>query len=608
MGIAGGFDWSARSHGPIVEAMKPFAAVTLGCSALLIAGAAYYAVADTPAPAPEGSTTKVDPAFVGCAFEEGATLAYQLDSSVHAWAPDGTKLPAGDRLSAVLSARVVSSDSEQASLQISLSDVSLQQSLAQPGERVTSSLSGTFEIDVARSCRIEQFRMPQHWSDDESRLVVGALQSHEHIVASGTRWEAEQNDAMGRYQAAYTRSNQTVTRRKVMYFDDGLSAFDMTITVPKTSARATVGADGIQHSELQERVQIRVGTEVRADLEQHSKLERNDALFQAPALAGALVVFDPSVMAEGDDVGLPKAPEDAKEAWALYEKLGESLDPLSMSQARALAGLAAAYPEIADALVARLDGDELTEVGRSSVFWVLEMAGTEHAVNHLTSLLDAPRRNDRMRAAVALSTAAPTLATSQRLLEMYKADDDKTARSASLLALGAVGANGDEAVQVFARDHIAEAYAQAETRGERMTSLAAMGNAGDSEFMPQLSESLQDDDPVIRAKAAEAMRNMGDEARPHLQAAFEVENQPKTAKSVVRTLREIGPPKQDDLDWASQQMEDSSSAGVRAELIEWIAADESEASQTILAQRFHDEPSSHLKQLIGRHVPASELH
>lgn len=596
--------------------MKPAVAGALAGSSILCVAAAYFLMSPTaPASAPEpsasveaGGAPMAGPEL-GCSFEPGAQLAYALSSTVSARDADGAALSEADHLSAVLSARVVSSTEDRASLQLALSQVELRQELANAEDRVDQPLDATFEIDLTASCRIAEFRFPANWSGDARRLVANALRTHEHVLEPSTRsWEADQTDALGRYRAQYTRSDDAIVRDKVHYYDDeGLATFGMSIAVPHSTASATFGPDGVQTSKVRERVQIRVGREVRADLDQRSQLVRDDSKFQAPAAAGLLAAMDPFAVEEPEGSALPEAPASLDQALALYEQLAGSLDPFTMSQARALAGLIAAYPSLADDLVARLDGDALSEVGRSSVFWVLELAGTDHARGHLTNLLDAERPNDRIRAAVALSGAAPTLEVGHRLLEMYYEDGEHTARSAGLLALGVVGANGDAATKQFARESIGAAFEDAQTHGETVAALAAMGNAGDPEFMPQLTESLGDANPTVRAKAAEAMRNMGDEARPHLQAALEGEVEVATAKSVVRTLREIGPPQGEDFDWAAERLGDAPSAAVRGELIAWLGDESSEQSTAILVERFHAESSSELRQLIGRYVPASEL-
>ncbi|WP_106093850.1 HEAT repeat domain-containing protein [Enhygromyxa salina] len=535
-------------------------------------------------------------------------MAYDLSSTVSARGQDGALHPETDEFSAVVSAHVVAASEARASLQIALSEVELRQNLAQPEDRIHQPLGDTFEIDVAPSCRIVEFRFPQDWSDAAQRLVAGALRTHEHVLQSDATWEVDQTDTLGRYRAQYTRTDNAVSRRKVLYYDDnGLAAFGMKILVPHASARASFDAEGIVRSDVRERVQIRVGSETRADLDQRSLLVRDDSKYQAPAAAEVLAVADPFVVHEAGTPALPKAPASLAEARALYEALAAVLDPFTVSQARSLAGLIAAYPSLADDLVARLEGDELGEVARSSIFWALELAATDHARAHLTSLVDSPRPNDRIRAAVALSAVAPTLEVGQRLLDMYYEDLQPTAATAGLLALGVVGANGDESAQRFARESIGAAFEDAQTHGQTLAALSAMGNTGDPEFMPQLAMSLHDEDPSVRGKAAEAMRHLGDDARPHLQAALEIEVEPGAAKSVMRTLREIGPPRRDDLGWAAERLDAAPSIAVRGELIAWLAADPTAEGSAILIDRFHTEPSSALRQLIGRYVPASEL-
>ncbi|MDH5674311.1 MAG: HEAT repeat domain-containing protein [Myxococcales bacterium] len=530
---------------------------------------------------------------------------YALHSEVSA--PEEAGAPT-DRFSAVLSLRVVDAQPDRSTLRAGLSQVELQQQLSDPEDRVSHSLEAGFELDVGRDCRIQALRLPAAWSASAGLMVSGLLSLHEHVLQPGASWEADQTDGVGRHRARYLRSGDEVQRRKLYYDSQGLEAFGMSVSLPMAEASARFDARGLISSTVHERLRITVGDELRADLEQRSTLVRDtDDRFAEPRASDALARYDPGASAKG--VRLPEAPADPAALARAYQTLAGRLSDWTVRDARTMAGLLVARPELVAELRALLDRQALDETGRASVFWALELAGTKTAKRALLSLLSAPRDHDRVRAASALASAGnAVVADGEALLSLYRQDDEPRVSSAALLALGAMGVEASPEVKSYVRDQLEAELLAADGPEATRVALQAIGNTGDPELLGLAAERLGDAEPAVRATAASALRRMGRPAVAPLKRAFESETSAAVAAAMARALIELGAPSEEDVVWAGQKLAQTSDASaVRKGLIEWLGASDSAQARAALAAHFHAEPSSQLRQVIGRYVTVAEL-
>ncbi|MGF1508360.1 MAG: HEAT repeat domain-containing protein [Myxococcota bacterium] len=544
---------------------------------------------------------------LGCRFRPGDTRAYEVRSSVRAWGLDGEATGEVDRFSAILSLRVETAKDDRSTLRAALTEVVLHQQLSLPDQHVTHPVTESFEFDVVEDCRIVAWRFPSRWSDPARLLVAGVLLAHEYVVQEGELWTSIQTDGIGEHRARYRWDGDTLVRRKLSYTVDGMEPFGMKLSLPYAEARATFGDDGLLTSKGRQRLQIRVGDEVRADLEERFSLRRIDTRYRFPADDAGLAATD-LFQLDGSPSRLPEGPEGLDEARARYLGFVTGLADLKVADARTMAGLMAAHPSLVEDLVMRLNDPGMSEAERASVFWVLELAGTEQARTHLAELLDAPLPNDQIRAAVALSMAGePTIDSGRELIALHERAVEPDVAGAALMAVGALGAQGDPDVKAFAREVIEAALDRATPGRETLAALDAVGNLGDAGLLEPLAERLDHRDPRVRGRAAEAMRALGPEAVGPLRRALEAEVNEEAALSMARTLRRLGPPQDGSIGWAQAQLASAPSAAVRAQLIQWLGASQSAEARWVLAEHFHVEGSSQLKRLIGRYVPASAL-
>ncbi len=560
--------------------------------------------------APEGSDHASGPgrfAVAGCPYVVGRGLGFAFESTVVARGSEGEVLASPDRFSGVLSLRAVRVGGGRAELEAALSGVELSQGMAKPGTEIAHGLTDGFGLDVSsQDCRILAFRLPEAWSASGQRLVANLLRGHEYVLGTGTTWASEQQDGMGPHRASYERrTDGGIVRRKLFYRQEGLETFGLVIELVASEHIARFGLDGLlTRSTGHERVRLKSGGALAADLEEISSLRRDDALFRAPSL-GAIARVDPFAPAEDGAGRLPDAPADLDEARMRFESALAGLEGMSVADARRLAGLLAAHSALVGALAERLH--EWSEDQRASAFWALELAATDAAKAVLTELLDAPMPNDRIRATIALSGAGePTVEVGQALVDLHARATEPRLATAALLAVGSLASEGDEAVRGLVRETLGAALSEAISGAETRAALDAVGNAGDPALLGPVSEAMLDEDPRTRAHAADALRRMGAPASALLQAALEDEKDREAALAMARSLREIGPPNAASVAWAEGQL-GRSNPDTRAELIRWLGASASPEARAALARRFRVETSGPLKQLIGRFLPPSAL-
>ncbi|MEL6183941.1 MAG: HEAT repeat domain-containing protein [Myxococcota bacterium] len=590
--------------------MKLFGAGVLGTLTLLSLGY-WWLGAEGPAPeAPAkavGIRTEAEKPL-NCGYEMGRELAFRFESEARARDGEGRMAPGRDVFSGILSLRVVLHDGLQATMEAGLSEVELDQPLTKAEEKVSEDLNTGFRLEAsAKDCRLLGFELPETWSAPARRLVAGMLRSHEFVLGSGPSWEVEQVDAVGSHRARYIRRGPTLERRKLHYTMTGLDVFGLELQLAEAAARARFGPEGLEEVRGREVLNIVMRQQLQVVLELSMAWQRDDGRFVAPRLGSALASVDPFATENSEAYGLPEAPSELEQARLRFEASMGFLEGMTVRQARTLAGLLAAHPELIPVLVERILAAGLSDKQRASAFWSLELAATPQARKALQGLLLAPDPNDRIRAAIAYSGAGKaTVEVGRRLLEVHAQDAAPEVAAAGLMALGSLGSEGSPELKAFVQKSLQTALDGAETGYETMSALDAIGNSADPAFLPEVTERLLDPSEHVRIRSAHALRGMGPEAIDALRDAMESEAKEEPAIAMVRALAEIGAPDATSVTWAERQLEHPLKS-VRAELIEWLGASSLPEAKGVLARHFHREPSGQLKQQIGRFLPASAL-
>lgn len=587
---------SPRRGGPL-GALTTATLVTAGL--LVVAGHRWLGPARRPAE--PSAAVGLQP---HCRAENGERRSYVFASEVRALGVESDV----DRFAGVLSLASVAASEARVRFEGGLSEIRLVQGLARVEDRIQHGLQEGFAIEVDPStCRILDFEMPATWSDEARALVGGLLRAHEYVLGAGPAWEVDQTDGMGSYRAKYRLEGSEVSRTKSFYRMEGAENFGFGLQILGSRMRAQFGPDGrLLRSEGRERVRLTHAGEVAADLEQVLSLVRDDARFLAPSVA-TLVAGSPFQGSAPADDRLPEAPEDGALARAHYDVALGTLSGMTVAQARTLAGLLAAHPELVWALASELESSLWSEDQRANAFWALELAASPEAKAALTQLLDAPDPHDRVRAAIALAGAGePSVEVGQALVDLHGRAEQPRVANAALLAVGTLAERGGAEVKAWVKRTLQEALTDAAPGPDTRAALDAIGNAGDPSFLPAVSDALADADPRTRARAAGALRRMGDVGVPALQAALEAEANPEAALAMARTLRELGAPEPASISWAEGQLL-RVGPDARAELIHWLGASIHPEAQEVLGRHFRAETSGRLRQLVGRYLPASAL-
>lgn len=546
----------------------------------------------------------VETAAVPCLFSEQPQSAFALSHHVEALDEDGSSSGVSDRFEAVLSTRQAGDGLVYAGL----SEVAFTQQLGRTNDQVQHPLDGAFSFRVATDCRLQDLRLPADWSPAAAELVTGIMRGFEIVIEEGEHWNVRQQDGIGRYHATYRRGPDLIVRRK-LYYEQSAAEFGLELRQFEAVAHASLDAEGVSAVEGSERLQMLASGAVRADLRGRYSLHRATRRYRNPVLAGELVAEASLLDASPSSDHPVEVPSDFEAAHAQYLRLVPRMGrTLSMTDARTLAALLKQHPALVRSLAERLWTDDIDDRERASIFWVLELTGTDAARDVIVSGMDAPRVNDRIRAAIALSgVTKPSLETGRLLLELRENDPDARVADAALLNLGSLARDGDRAVQGFVRETLGHALDDASSSAERLVVLGAIGNSSDASFVESVGQHLTDEDPAIRGKAARVIAKLGSDGKALLKEAFETEDDGRAARAQAEALSRGAAANDEDVLWVAEQLSRSGSEHVRAELIRWLGDSNSAAADEVLATHFHAEPSGRLKQLIGTFLPASSL-
>jgi len=518
--------------------VKP--ALWAGVAALGMAGAAAALWGrSTPSRGPSPTVASVAPVPMlptsagECTFAVGDRAAFALESTAQA---EGAPPAATDHFRSILSWEVVESPAAGNTwlLRAALSGTELAQNLSQPEQRVRDPLDAAFMLRIGRDCRFTQKGFASAWQPTTRRFVTSLVDTFEFAFAVNgrpprpSRWEIEQTDGMGRYEARYEATtgddgSLDVIRVKTSYFTAERAA-PMGIRVQVVGARgaATFDAAGrwLRKADGTERVRILAKDELLGDLTQHYTLARNDGAFVRPDPSTGAETVDwqnaALMVSQSEakiDPGLASLPMDlALERFAeIYAKV---LKGDAYAAALYLADWLKARPEAATELLQALRGKGVSDAMRPAAFLALERCGTPEARVVLSQALAdrSMMEMDRARAASALSDVPqPTRASERILADMAAGSEPSVVSGTAVRALGHLAARQgvlEPGVADDARKTLKQDLASAKGSSRTVDVLDAIGNSGDPSFLPDLDRDLTDPSSAIREHAARAMASM----------------------------------------------------------------------------------------------------
>ena len=572
------------------------------------------------------------PSAIACAFDPGDRAAFSLEVSGQAQAAPDPQ----DLFKAVLSWEVVDSPHPgEWLLRAGFSSTELRQSLSRPDQRVTQRLDGTFMIRVGRDCRFTAKGYPPDWTPITRRFVSTVLGTFEFALdpsGPGLHWDVEQADALGKYTARYNAvalsdGELQMTKVKTRYLGNEranrLLDFKVQLVDAKAEGTLDVGGRWLSRVSGHEHVRIAVQGSMLADLAQRYELRRDDARFAKPDDRVQLAAFDwqdPFGMAGPAAADEPVDPAIANLAVdAALDRFSEIYFKTPGGDAYAaglfLAQWLKAHPEQAAHLVALIREGGIPERLRPATFMALQLCGTPEARAALMTALadESMTEMDRARAAFALSDVPhPNQESADALAEAASASQPQVVSGTSVRALGHLTERArtlDPQMQQELQRTLSRELATARDDARSFDVVDAIGNSGDTHFLPALEERLADASPAMREHAARALRRMAPpQAMAPLLTRLEVETDPGVQIALVDTLAELRIREPEAIALANQQLATQPAPAVRAALIRWLgaAADQPSARAALIAQ-FRRERVPQLQQLIGRYVSADEL-
>lgn len=600
--------------------------------ATALAGASVFAItlavtrgAATPR-AHSGAAAPAAPAPLECRFEPGETAAFTLESTAR-----DVRGEQEDHFRGTLSWQVVEQlPGSRWRLRAALGDVSHDQSLTLPEERVKGPITDPFFVDVDASCRFVGFGFARDWGARRRQFVRSLLSTEEFVLPAvlGTpSFRVTQSDGLGPFEASYAlargarASELRIERHKVAYeAKAGADAMGLSVVVVGSKATARFDLDHpdwVKETSGLERVQILVQGKVQADLLQRFRLVRDDARFVAMrAISPSDADFRDAVALEGDgderaDPELARTSYEAARRAFLAHFTGTG-DP-SYAAARELSSWLSAHPEGARRLVADLRAGRIDDAARPALFLGLELSGTDAARGALSGVLEDPRFRavDRARAASALSDIGePTRKTADLLLSEARNERDGMVANVSLLGVGSMARRGrdDGELRAYVHASLEKELSAAGDEGKARLVLDAMGNSGDPAFADELDAQLGADSAATRQHAADALGRLDpEEAEPLLLDRLRDETDPTVSAAIVGAMH--GPPTPDAIALMADKLAGSTSISERAAIIAWLGAASrtDAAARAVLVEQFHRETNARLMQEIGAFLPASAL-
>ena len=589
--------------------MKPRAKIfaVLTVAAALVLGVAWYAGKPTR---PKTAVVTAGPVLPRCALQPGMQLAFQLRSRVSA---EGQR----DDFNAVMSWQVLSVEQGRARVRAALSGVELSQQLSAADQRASSPEGLAFFLEIGPRCGVQSKTFSSSWSANTQLLVSTLLDNFSFSLPANaaTQWRSAASDGLGDYQAKFVRVSAAplkIRRDKLGYKTDSLAEeFGIGFDVSEAQAIATFDTAAPtwwQRIEGSEALSFRSPGSPGVEMAMSFSLQRNNQLFVAVPEVSGLAAAPREPRHSSAALPLNTSHKSYREVRAAFEHALQQHPPRYFDAAVELAAWLQQHPadvsKVVEALHAAQDKNT-----HPSLFHALELSATAAARQALSALIHDPRLSleDQALAASALADhGEASQAVADTLLERAQIDD--SAGKASLLGLGSLSRRSkSDSLRAYVGEALLDRHGAAQSEADAELLVEAMGNSGDARFVPVLSDALGADSPSQRLTAARALAKLpAEQAAPLLLQHLALEGDERTAAEVAKALGRTGQAPPEATAVVAERLQ-TAGKQQRAALIEFLGAQNNQASQQLLAQQFKREPSARLKKLIGRYLPAEAL-
>ncbi len=604
----------------------------LACSALILAGLTYSVLdlSNQPTPRPQmASAPQLDTLpTLACSFSQGEQRAYTMQNHV-------TVAHTGDRFSGTLSVQVIEGSQEGTVLRAAFTDLTLTQEMSQPADRVDHAAieARPFIMTIDDTCAITKLGFARHWETPARQLVATILRAQEIVLpaTSAPSWSHTQRDGGGVYDAHYSatlaRQGVQITRIKQMY-EEQADARHLGIALSVISSKANASFDpdtrAIASVHGEEHVQLSLpGAPPQVISQRFSTVRQDEAFLPIAALTTADVDFQDAFDLQSEGPQLHDEPVHAEMLAISHDQARtmflayfiERGDDGVLPAAKFLARWMRAEPTRAALLLADLRENRLPDHAHAALFLGFELAGDDASREALIEAIDTSDLSElnRARAASALSDhGTPTERGAEVLRAASKNTDSSMVATVSRLGLGTMANRAEGPLQEQLFGQLSSDLEQARSRKELVDALGAIGNAADDSFAGDLVAHLGDEEPSVRAHAAEALGRLSPElARHELVTQLRDEDDPHVIGSLLHgiTQNDRNATQLSSADRAlATQLLGLPHAGIRGQVIKWLGHfAQDQGARGVLIVHFHQERDVMLKQLIGQYISASEL-
>jgi len=457
--------------------------------------------------------------------------------------------------------------------------------------------SPPFLATFGRDGAVRAFEFPRTTPDRVKDMLSEAVRTFQCVVSSREEaWETRESHGLGDYDAAYRRTGGTVEKEKTGYPD-------ASVEVERSEHRFDLSAVcWIDRASISETVRIEnrtAGIEGRTLATLRIVAPAFDSRLALARLRGSYEEMREAVLRHHTKA--PKAPPTAlppPTRRAVVETV-RGLNASDGSKAAFINDLRnqlRAVPAFTDVVVDALEAEGTTDGTDAALLNALGIAGTKESQAALVDVLLSPerRRENRLRAAVAISFCGAPNETSMDALWVAADKPDADLANTSLLAIGTAAGTlrmrGDAAARTHRRRLVERLVRDPEV------ALKALGNTRDPAAYDAIAARLADEDGDVRAAAAYALRTMpGAIAADVLAERLRAETAPAVRRAIAGSLARMKDPTAHAVEVAAGQIEGERDEPARFAMAELLAAHGGSAHGELLGRMLKRETSKRIR-------------
>lgn len=430
---------------------------------------------------------------------------------------------------------------------------SMEMTIAGAAEAATNrALTQPFRVRFAITGLPLSFEFPAALAKEHRQVLENLVQMFQLVVEDGDTWVAQESNATGNYEAAYTRNSPSTLLKKKQRFLSAAAAITTTVpdVVSEETIRIDVNNDWIAAMTLDETVSSKDLSGPSTVVKNHASLTLRDRKTKIGADVWNFNAATPAVARKSVQVAVPAISRvDAeRQLRVTVTELDASAKGRSIF-IHSLRDLLLVDGEMPFVLLELMKTQQLSDRTRADLYLAFELAGSPEAQAALTSVFTDQSWSsaDGLRAIVALGgVAKPTDDTLAALWgtahSALMGDDRDELPSAAALALGGLGRGlltEQDANYSSLRAGLLDGASSAAGTHQRAVFLHALGNTGDPDpaMRNNIVHFLNDSAPEVRAAAAKTIGRLGTgQVADQLLQSYEQEQNDVVRASITEAL------------------------------------------------------------------------